>query len=236
MIELKNIKKNFGNTTVLKDVNLKIYPGEMVDIMGRSGAGKSTLLNILGLLTKPDSGKYIFSGSEITVSTDPYDFRKKNIGYILQKPNLIPDRNIYNNLLVGIDLYSIKKEYKKKFIDTTVSMLGIEKLMSKFPNDLSGGECQKVVIARTILYSKKVILADEPTGSLDNKSSVEIMNILKNLSNRGNTILIVTHDPIVANCCCRTITIDDGITYDLMSPASSGGGAHGLSVGDCIPH
>lgn len=116
MIELENITKSFGKTHVLQDVNLKVSSGEMVAIMGRSGAGKSTLLNILGLLIRPDTGKYVLDNQNINMETNPYDFRKKNIGYILQKPNLIPDRNVYKNLLVGINLYNIKKEEKKELL------------------------------------------------------------------------------------------------------------------------
>lgn len=209
MIKLENIKKSFGKQTVLKNISLHIHKGEMVAIMGKSGSGKSTLLNIIGRQICFDSGSYMFKNQAYN-NIPILSFRKYNVAYIGQKPIVLSDRNIYDNIRLGIDLYQLKEEDKIKRIDDICMNLNIGDLLKKRADEISGGEAQKITIARALVYKKPLILADEPTGSLDSGSAKEVMDIFKQFNNSGSTILLVTHDADIAKCCSRTIRIKDG--------------------------
>lgn len=210
MIKIIDMCKSYGKEKILKNINFEISNHEMIAIMGKSGSGKTTLLNIISLMTPYDCGKYYFNGKLIDKNADPLDFRRRNIGYILQNSIMLTDRNVYQNMWLGVDLLNISFAEKKKFIYEVSQQLEIEKMLLKYPQDLSGGERQKVAIARTILKKSPLIIADEPTGSLDSKSSDEVMSIFRLLNDNGCTVLIVTHDLDIANKCNKIFEMKDG--------------------------
>ena len=221
-IELKSIKKTFRNgkgnkdISVLEDINLSIPKGELVAIKGASGAGKSTLLNILGCVDRPTSGCYSLNGIDVAkkTSADLSRLRNKTFGFILQHFALIEEDTAIEN--VGVPLLFSKIPISK--VDA-ISMkklqdLGVADLAQKKVSKLSGGEKQRVAIARALVNDPDIILADEPTGALDTKNTEMIMNIFKRLNGQGKTIIIVTHDEVVAKSCKRVITLSDGKIVD----------------------
>ncbi len=215
MIKLRNISKIYNPNKrnqyqALNDINLEISAGEMCAVIGESGSGKSTLLHIIGMLDNFTSGKYIFNSSEISKFSDSKrtDIRARNIGFVKQDFALIDDYTAVANVM--LPLYPIKAKGRKKRSLAAIETLGISKLAEKRISELSGGEKQRVAIARAIVNDPKIILADEPTGALDSKTSAEIMNVFKELNSEGKTVIIVTHDPGVARKCGRIIEISDG--------------------------
>ena len=213
-IKLQDVNKSYGKSPnevkVLKNINLALNQGEMTAIMGKSGCGKSTLINVLGGLTQISSGKYFFCDKEISFSkkNDLSKFRFENIGYIVQNFALINNKTAYQN--IELPLLSTNIKESKKLIYHYAEMLGIRDKLNRFPYELSGGECQRVAIARALINNPKVILADEPTGSLDSTNEQIILDILSKIANNGTTVLIVTHDDSVAEHCNRIIHMKDG--------------------------
>lgn len=216
LLNLINLSKSYadGNKSkqILKGVDLTVESGEMVAIMGRSGAGKSTILHIIAGLEKVDGGEIWFQGSNLTNLNYKQlaQFRKNNIGFILQNYVLIDEKNVFDNVALPL-VYSKKT---KKEIKTTVFHL-LEKLelneyMYKFPKELSGGQAQRVAIARALINDPTLILADEPTGSLDEETESIILDIFSKINKEGRTLIIVTHDQSVAQKCSRIITLKDG--------------------------
>lgn len=212
MIKINNLTKSYGKHVVLNKINFNVNNGEMVAIMGKSGSGKSTLLNILGRLLDFDSGEYFFDGKPYNL-IDLIEFKRTCVGYVSQKPIMLTDRNIKENIKLGINLYKKTPKEKQTALDQISSCLNISYLLNKNPMELSGGELQRVAIARTLIYPKSLILADEPTGALDSQSSEEVMKVFVNLNNSGTTIVLVTHDVDIAKYCKRTILIKDGKLY-----------------------
>lgn len=214
LIELQGINKSFGTkdkkVSVLEDLSLKVEEGEMVAIMGKSGAGKTTLLNIIAAIDYPDSGTYLYDGKEVRTknTSQGIKFRKDRIGLIVQHFALINDFKVYDNVELGLWETNIKGSARKKRVMEVLESLGIADLKDKYPNVLSGGEKQRVAIGRAIVNNHKLLLADEPTGSLDSDTEQDILNILKNLNSKGMTIVMVTHDEDVANVCDRTLFLD----------------------------
>ncbi len=220
MIEIKELNKYYqigkGKNTqkvhALKDVSLRIEDGEMVAVIGKSGAGKSTLLNILGLIDTYDSGSFLLDDTEIKGLKDSQTakLRSEKIGFVLQDFSLIDSKSVLMNvmlpLLFGKCNYNEMKERAKK----ALAVVGIEDQTDKKTNQLSGGQKQRVAIARAMINNPNIILADEPTGALDTKTSAEIMEVFKQLNEKGKTVIIITHDPIVADVCKRKIEISDG--------------------------
>ncbi len=216
VVRLEHITKIYpllsGDVVALDDLSLSIEKGEFVAIIGPSGSGKSTLLNQLGCLDVPTSGDLKIGGKSITLMND-YDLtrlRLMTIGFIFQKFNLLPLLSAYENVE-----YPYTLKYRKK--DTTgrvsklLSMVGITEDLAKHkPSELSGGQQQRVAIARALVNNPKILLCDEPTGNLDSKTGVLVMNILKKLNEKGKTLIIVTHDPMIAEQADRIITIRDG--------------------------
>lgn len=218
IIELKSLNKSYktgaGQLDVLKNLDLNIKKGEFLSIMGKSGSGKTTLLNIIGLLDNFNSGEYMFDGKNITEFNENKKslFRNSHIGFIFQQFHLIQSLDIYKNIELPL-LYGEKKISKKEMeerIKIRLEEVGlIEKIHNK-PFELSGGQQQRVAIARALVTEAPLILADEPTGALDSKTGIEIMEMLKSLNESGKTIIMVTHDPDLKKYTTRDIFLSDG--------------------------
>lgn len=204
MLELKNICKSFNQgefkNSVLKDINLIVKQGDFISIMGPSGSGKSTLINILGLLDSDFRGEYKLNGEIIkSLNEDQHaTLRNNDIGFVFQQFHLIDEYTVRENILLSF-LYSEKKA-NLKYIESLVEDLGLVEKLNEYPNNLSGGQKQRVALIRALAHKPKFLIADEPTGALDEESRDEILQILQNLNNSGTTIIIVTHDEFVANC------------------------------------
>jgi putative bacteriocin export ABC transporter (lactococcin 972 group) len=217
LVILKNITKTYKTGKiayqVLKGINLEVEEKEFLAIMGASGSGKTTLLNIIGLLDKPDSGIYIFDGQEVSKlnKNDLAYIRNRKIGFVFQAFHLVPWATALENVLMPL-LYRgvFKKEDEERALQL-LTRLGLEKRINAKPSELSGGEQQRVAIARALITHPKLLLADEPTGNLDSKSSQEVMKIFKELNEEGLTIIMVTHDPEIAKFAQRIKIIKDGV-------------------------
>lgn len=216
MIELQNISKIYksinGKTDALIEVSLTIREGEFVCIMGKSGSGKTTLLNIIGCMDKASSGEYRLDDVDVA-KLGAYKFdrlRREKISFIFQKYELMSKYTVYENIELPMNAKKILRKNKKQKITDIMKRLGIYELRNKFPKQLSGGEQQRVAIARAYVSDNKYILADEPTGALDNKNTQEIMNIFEELRSEGKTIVLVTHDEEIAARGNRIIHLLDG--------------------------
>ena len=215
ILETKNLKKYYGNESnlvrALDGISLHIKEGEFTSIVGTSGSGKSTLLNMLGGLDKPTDGQVIIAGKDISKMSEEQltIFRRRQIGFIFQNYNLVPILNVYENIILPIELDGDKPD--KSYIDEIISLLGLgEKLMS-MPNNLSGGQQQRVAIARALATKPAIILADEPTGNLDTKTSQDVLGLIKATSSKFNqTVVMITHNEEIAQLADRTIRIEDG--------------------------
>lgn len=220
MIELKNINKSFklGEETIkaLDNVSLKVEKGEFISIIGPSGSGKSTLMNILGLLDVPDSGTYILDKIEVEKASDNQlaKIRNNKIGFIFQNFNLLGKLNAIENIQIPLMYKGIKNEESKKIAYKLMEKVGLKGRERHLPNQLSGGQQQRVAIARALACEPEIILADEPTGALDSKTSIDIMNVLEELNNKGQTIILITHDINVAKRAKRIVKIADGKLYE----------------------
>lgn len=217
MIRLQGINKTYYNGAplhVLKGIDLQIDKGEFVSIMGASGSGKSTLLNILGILDNYDSGEYYLNDVLIKdlSETRAAEYRNRMIGFIFQSFNLISFKNAMENVALPLFYQGVGRKKRNELAMEYLDKLGLKEWAHHMPNELSGGQKQRVVIARALISKPQIILADEPTGALDSKTSVEVMNILKELHDReGLTIVVVTHESGVANQTNKIIHIKDGV-------------------------
>ena len=208
-------------TLALNKVSIEVKEGEFVAIMGPSGCGKSTLLNILGLLDNPTSGEYYLNGIEVSRYTEAQrtKLRKGIIGFVFQSFNLIDELNVYENIELPLLYMGVSAAERKKKVQEAMERMAIVHREKHFPQQLSGGQQQRVAIARAVVANPKLILADEPTGNLDSKSTIEIMNILKDLHKSGRTVIIITHDDEIANQVDRVVRIMDGkIVSDSVNP------------------
>lgn len=209
LVEINNLTKKYEKKTILKDISLTVEEGEFVCIHGKSGCGKSTLLNIIGLIEKYDSGSFKLFGNDIN-RTSIFARQKLiryKIGYLFQNYALIDDNSVMNNLLIGMKYIKESDKIKKSKISETLKLVGLDGYEKKMIYKLSGGEQQRVAIARIMLKPSELILADEPTGSLDPENRDIVMDLLKKLNNEGKTILLVSHDVNVVKSADRVVEL-----------------------------
>lgn len=217
IIEIKGITRDFplGNETVyvLKGIDLHINKGEYVALMGPSGSGKSTLMNILGCLDTPTSGSYVLNGKDVSKMEDDElaEIRNKEIGFVFQTFNLLPRTTALDNVALPMVYAGHGKEARNKRATTVLTQVGLSDRMDHKPNQLSGGQRQRVAVARALVNHPSIILADEPTGNLDSKTSVEIMNLFDEIHANGNTVILVTHEEDIAKHAHRIIRLKDGV-------------------------
>lgn len=213
MIEIKGVTKSFGSLQVLKGIDLCIEKGEIVSIVGPSGAGKTTLLQILGTLDKPDNGSVVVDGIETsTLSTNKLsEFRNKHLGFVFQFHQLLPEFTAIENIMIPAYIAGMKNKEARSRAEELLEFMGLSNRANHKPNELSGGEKQRVAVARALMNNPAVILADEPSGSLDSKNKEELHKLFFDLRDKfGQTFVIVTHDETLATLTDRTIHLKDG--------------------------
>ena len=211
ILEVKNLKKNFGSLEVLKGVDMKVLKGEAVVVIGPSGSGKSTLLHLIGGLDRPDSGKVWIDGTDIYSRKDDKlaQFRRKKIGFIFQDFNLIPSLNVWENIVLPLGLDN--RKVKPREVEDILKKIGLQDKKDAMPSALSGGQKQRTAIARALVTRPAIILADEPTGNLDSQTELEVMSLLKScVSDFGQTLIMITHDETIAQMADEMIIIEDG--------------------------
>ncbi|HMG83153.1 MAG TPA: ABC transporter ATP-binding protein [Ferruginibacter sp.] len=217
IIHLEDINKSYylgkQELQVLKGINIDIFKNEYVALMGPSGSGKSTLMNILGCLDSPTGGKYILNGKDVSgmPDNDLAEVRNKEIGFVFQQFNLLPRLTAIENVALPLIYSGIEKKERLERAMEVLTKVRLDDRSHHKPNELSGGQCQRVAIARALINNPSIILADEPTGNLDSKTSYEIMDILTKIHSDGNTVILVTHEEDIANYARRVIRLKDGI-------------------------
>lgn len=224
VIEIQNIVKNYqiGSVIVraLRTVSIDIKRNEYVAIMGPSGSGKSTLMNLLGCLDTPTSGKYILNGTDVSKMDDDYlaEIRNKEIGFVFQTFNLLPRYTALENVTLPLIYAGVPKVEREQQAIDTLNQVGLADRMTHKPNELSGGQRQRVAIARALVNRPSIILADEPTGNLDSKTSIDIMGLLDAIHQKGNTVIVVTHEEDIAKHAERIIRLFDGeVSQDYLN-------------------
>ncbi len=225
IIHLESIVKNYKVGTqivrALRSVSIDIYKGEYVAIMGASGSGKSTLMNIIGCLDTPTSGTYVLNGKDVSRMTDDSlaEIRNSEIGFVFQVFNLLPRNNALENVMLPLIYSGVKKAQRKVMAERTLNDVGLADRMTHRPNELSGGQRQRVAIARALVNKPSLLLADEPTGNLDSKISEEIMKLFADIHQKGNTLVMVTHEHDIAMHAHRIIHLKDGeVDSDEINP------------------
>lgn len=214
MIKLENVEKYYGGHKVLKGINLIIHKGEFISVMGSSGSGKSTLLNLIGGMDRPEQGAVIVNGENITVFTDEKLtlYRRKKIGFIFQFFNLLPNITVFENISMPLLLNG--SEDRERVLNY-IKWVNLDGKEDKYPYQLSGGEQQRVAIARALIHEPEIILADEPTGSLDSETGRKIMDLVQELTEEMNkTVILVTHESYIAEYADRIVRIKDGVVFE----------------------
>jgi len=220
VIITQNISKTYGRPPLqvfaLRDTNLQIKQGDYIAIIGPSGSGKSTLMNLLGCLDKPSSGKIFIDGKDVSMlnENELARIRREKIGFIFQKYNLIPTLNALENVELSMGFAGVNIQVRTEKANKLLEMVELSKRLTHKPSELSGGEQQRVAIARALANNPSIILADEPTGNVDTKSGENIMNILEEVNRKGETIIIVTHNLIIAQRAKRVLRIQDGVVEE----------------------
>lgn len=216
LIELIDIRKYYDSkryrVVALDGVDLKIDKGELLAIMGKSGCGKSTLLHILGGLIGASDGTYMYQGERVSFKDKRKlgEFRRNNVGFIVQDFALIKEKTIYDNVELPLNTRNLPKFKRREMVTGMLEKIGLEEKIWRYPYELSGGEQQRVAIARALIHNPKLILADEPTGSLDDENQTMILNMLKEVARKGTTVVIATHDIAIARECNRYLYISSG--------------------------
>lgn len=227
IIHLEGIKKSYymgrQELQVLKSISLDIFKNEYVALMGPSGSGKSTLMNILGCLDSPTGGEYILNGHRVSemADNDLADVRNKEIGFVFQQFNLLPKLTAAENVALPLIYSGVSKKQRTEMAMHVLEQVDLSDRSHHRPNELSGGQCQRVAIARALVNNPSLLLADEPTGNLDTKTSYEIMNIFSRLQEKGNTIVLVTHEEDIANYAKRIVRLRDGVIESDRQTASA---------------
>jgi putative ABC transport system ATP-binding protein len=214
VITLKKVEKYYGDQKVLKGIDLEVRNGEFVSIIGSSGSGKSTLLNLIGGMDKPEKGQVIVNNATISSYSDEQLtlYRRTKIGFIFQFFNLLPNITVFENISMPLLLNRIEDEQK---VTALIERIGLEGKGNKYPYQLSGGEQQRVAIARALVHDPDIILADEPTGSLDSETGRRIMDLIQQCTDETNkTVLLVTHEAYIAHYARRTVKIKDGLLFE----------------------
>ena len=216
MIELKSVSKSFGNQKILDEISLNIKKGEFISIVGPSGAGKTTLLNIIGTIEdfdKSEKSKFLINSHDITKLSDKdlSKFRNDNIGFVFQFHQLLPELTVEENILLPTMIKGDEKDSSDKYFIELISILGIDNILNKYPNSISGGERQRAAVARAMINKPSILLADEPTGNLDSKNEEEIINLFKKVNkDLGITIVLVTHNHNFSKLADKCFTLRDG--------------------------
>jgi putative ABC transport system ATP-binding protein len=217
IIHLESIRKSYfmgkQAISVLKGISLEIQKNEYVALMGPSGSGKSTLMNILGCLDSPTAGTYVLNGQDVSTMADDAlaDVRNQEIGFVFQQFNLLPRLTALENVALPLVYAGMGRKMRTEVAMEVVKKVGLEDRSHHKPNELSGGQCQRVAIARALVNNPSLILADEPTGNLDSRTSVEIMEIFNKIHEGGNTVVLVTHEEDIANYARRVVRLRDGM-------------------------
>ena len=220
MIEIKDLHKSYkmgsNSLHVLKGINFSCESGELVAIMGSSGSGKSTLLNILGMLDEADEGEYTLDNVPIKnlTETKAAQYRNKFLGFVFQSFNLINYKSAMENVALPLYYQRVARKERQEKALKYLEQVGLKEWATHLPSELSGGQKQRVAIARAMAAEPKVLLADEPTGALDSKTSYEVMDLIQKINDEGNTILVVTHEPDIAEMCKRVIHLKDGVIVE----------------------
>jgi putative ABC transport system ATP-binding protein len=223
LLHLNKVRKSYGesnsSSNILKNVSLSVYSGEFIAIMGPSGAGKTTLLNILGLLDTPSSGSYKIAGHEIAGEPEKVlaTIRRDTMGFVFQNSNLLPKFSLLANVQMPLAYRRFRSKDSKTEALRLLHQVGLTDKQSSKPSELSAGQLQRGAIARALIQKPSVILADEPTGNLDSKTSTEIMKLFKKLHTTGSTIIIVTHDEVIARYADRIVHVHDGMVTEATS-------------------
>jgi len=227
IIHLENIRKSYflgkQELPVLKGINMDIFKNEYVALMGPSGSGKSTLMNILGCLDSPTSGRYILNGSDVSrmPDNDLAEVRNEEIGFVFQQFNLLPRLTAAENVALPLIYSGVSKKERIERAMEVLDKVNLTDRSTHKPNELSGGQCQRVAIARALINNPSIILADEPTGNLDTKTSNEIMDIFGKIQDGGNTVILVTHEEDIAKYAHRIIRLRDGVIESDVTKTSS---------------
>ena len=224
MIDIKDIRKSFGSLQVLKGIDLHIDRGEVVSIVGPSGAGKTTLLQIIGTLDRPDTGTVRVDGIDVTTLSSKRlsDFRNQHLGFVFQFHQLLPEFTAIENIMIPAYIAGTSQKRAKERAQELLDFMGLSDRATHKPNELSGGEKQRVAVARALVNNPAVILADEPSGSLDTKNKEELHQLFFDLRDRyGQTFVIVTHDEALATLTDRTIHLRDGLIEDNLAAETS---------------
>jgi putative ABC transport system ATP-binding protein len=215
-ITAENLKKTYGSgeaiVTAVSDISFKIEPGEFIGVMGESGAGKSTLLSIMGAMNAPTSGQFVVDDIDVYSLTQEKqaDFRREFLGFIFQSFHLVPYLTVFENVMLPLTIIKASRKHKRALVENALSQVGLLDKADRLPNQISGGEKERVAIARAVVNEPPVLLADEPTGNLDSKTSAEIMKLLQRLNADGMTIIMVTHSSECAQYARRLMQVADG--------------------------